>query len=109
MTDRTVAYEFGEFRLDPVSRLFTRQHQPIAVAPKSFDLLMLLVERRGRVVERGELISELWPDTIVEEANVTFQVSTLRKALGEVTTYICRNFTCQAPLVGLKALVEHMS
>ena len=83
MTDRTVAYEFGEFRLDPVSRLFTRQHQPIAVAPKSFDLLMLLVERRGRVVERGELISELWPDTIVEEANVTFQVSTLRKALGE--------------------------
>ena len=44
---------------------------------------MLLVEGRGRVLERGELIRELWPDTIVEEANVTFQVSTLRKALGE--------------------------
>ena len=83
MTDRTVDYEFGEFRLDPVARMFTRQHQPIALAPKSFDLLMLLVERRGRVLERGELIRELWPDTIVEEANVTFQVSTLRKALGE--------------------------
>jgi Tol biopolymer transport system component/DNA-binding winged helix-turn-helix (wHTH) protein len=83
MTDRTVAYEFGEFRLDPVARVFTRQDQPIALAPKSFDLLVLLVERRGRVLERGELIRELWPDTIVEEANLTFQVSTVRKALGE--------------------------
>jgi Tol biopolymer transport system component/DNA-binding winged helix-turn-helix (wHTH) protein len=83
MTDRPVAYEFGEFRLDPVARVFTRQDQPIALAPKSFDLLMLLVERRGRVLKRGELIRELWPDTIVEEANLTFQVSTVRKALGE--------------------------
>ena len=83
MTDRPVVYEFGEFRLDPVARVFTGQDQPIALPPKSFDLLMLLVERRGRVLERGELIRELWPDTVVEEANVTFQVSTLRKALGE--------------------------
>jgi Tol biopolymer transport system component/DNA-binding winged helix-turn-helix (wHTH) protein len=83
MTDRTVAYEFGEFRLDSVARLLTRQDQAVALAPKSFDLLMLLVERRGRVLKRGELITELWPDTIVEEANLTFQVSTVRKALGE--------------------------
>ena len=83
MTDRSVAYEFGEFRLVPLARVFTRQDQPIALAPKSFDLLMLLVERRGRVLTRGELIRELWPDTIVEEANLTFQVSTVRKALGE--------------------------
>jgi Tol biopolymer transport system component/DNA-binding winged helix-turn-helix (wHTH) protein len=83
MTDRTVVYEFGEFRLDPVARALTRQDQPIALAPKSFDLLVLLVERRGRVLERGELIGELWPDTIVEEANLTFQVSTVRKALGQ--------------------------
>jgi Tol biopolymer transport system component/DNA-binding winged helix-turn-helix (wHTH) protein len=83
MTHRTLVYEFGEFRLDPGAHVFTRQDQPIALAPKSFDLLLLLVERRGRVLERGELIRELWPDTIVEEANLTFQVSTLRKALGE--------------------------
>ena len=83
MTDRSVAYEFGEFRLDPVARLFSRQRRPIALAPKSFDLLVLLVERRGRVLERGELIAELWPDTIVEEANLTFQISTVRKALDE--------------------------
>ena len=83
LTDRAVVYEFGEFRLDPWARVFTRQHQPIALPPKSFDLLMLLVEGRGRVLKRDELIRELWPDTIVEEANVTFQVSTVRKALGE--------------------------
>src|SRR5687768_13045811 len=75
MTDRTVVYEFGDFRLDPAGRVFTRQDRPIALAPKSFDLLVLLVERRGRVVGRAELIRELWPDTNVEEANLTFQVS----------------------------------
>lgn len=63
--------------------MLSLRERPIALAPKSFDLLLLLVERRGRVVERDELIRELWPETVVEEANVTFQVSTLRKTLGE--------------------------
>jgi Tol biopolymer transport system component/DNA-binding winged helix-turn-helix (wHTH) protein len=63
--------------------VFTRQDQPIALAPKSFDLLMLLVEGRGRALGRAELIRELWPDTIVEEANLTFQVSAVRKSLGD--------------------------
>jgi Tol biopolymer transport system component/DNA-binding winged helix-turn-helix (wHTH) protein len=82
MSDRTVVYEFGGYRLDPQARILGLRDQPIALAPKSFDLLLLLVERRGRVLERDELIRALWPDTIVEEANLTFQVSTLRKALG---------------------------
>jgi Tol biopolymer transport system component/DNA-binding winged helix-turn-helix (wHTH) protein len=79
----SVLYEFGEYRLEPRARLLSRRDQPIALPPKSFDLLLLLVERRGRVLEREELIRELWPDTFVEEANLTFQVSTVRKALGE--------------------------
>ena len=83
MTERAAVYEFGAYRLDPRARLLSLRDRPIALAPKSFDLLLLLVERRGRVVERDELIRELWPDTVVEEANVTFQVSTVRKALGE--------------------------
>jgi Tol biopolymer transport system component/DNA-binding winged helix-turn-helix (wHTH) protein len=83
MSDRTAVYEFGGYRLDPRARMLSLGDQPIALAPKSFDLLLLLVERRGRAVERDELIRELWPDTVVEEANVTFQVSTVRKALGE--------------------------
>src|SRR5688572_33500512 len=83
MSDRTAVYEFGGYRLDPRARVLSMRDRPIALAPKSYDLLLLLVERRGRVVERDELIRELWPDTVVEEANVTFQVSTVRKALGE--------------------------
>jgi Tol biopolymer transport system component/DNA-binding winged helix-turn-helix (wHTH) protein len=84
MTRQTgAAYEFGAFRLDPLARVLSLRDRPIALAPKSFDLLHLMVEHPGRVLARDELIRELWPDTIVEEANLTFQVSTLRKALGE--------------------------
>jgi Tol biopolymer transport system component/DNA-binding winged helix-turn-helix (wHTH) protein len=83
MNRRTTAYEFGAYRLDPLARVLSLEDRPIPLAPKSFDLLMLLVEGRGRLLERDELIRELWPDTVVEEANLTFQVSTLRKALGE--------------------------
>src|SRR5687768_3198788 len=83
MTHRTALYEFGAYRLDPAARVLSLRDRPIALPPKSFDLLLMLVERRSRVLKRDELIRELWPDTIVEEANLTFQVSTLRKALGE--------------------------
>lgn len=83
MSDRPVVYEFGGFRLEPRARVLRQRDRSVPLTPKSFDLLLLLVDRRGRVLERDELIRELWPDTIVEEANVTFQVSTLRKALGE--------------------------
>jgi Tol biopolymer transport system component/DNA-binding winged helix-turn-helix (wHTH) protein len=83
MSRPAAAYEFGDYRLDPLARVLSLRDRPIALAPKSFDLLRLMVERRGRVLERDELMRALWPDTIVEEANLTFQVSTLRKALGE--------------------------
>jgi Tol biopolymer transport system component/DNA-binding winged helix-turn-helix (wHTH) protein len=83
VSDRTAVYEFSGYRLDPRARVLSLRDRPIALAPKSFDLLLLLVERRGRVLARDELIRELWPDTFVEEANLTFQVSTVRKALGE--------------------------
>jgi Tol biopolymer transport system component/DNA-binding winged helix-turn-helix (wHTH) protein len=83
MSDRPAIYEFGGYHLDRGARGVSLRGRPIALAPKSFDLLLLLIERRGRVLERDELIRELWPDTVVEEANLTFQVSTLRKALGE--------------------------
>src|SRR5206468_2984437 len=51
--------------------------------PKSFDLLLLLVESGGRALSKGELMRTLWPDTFVEEANLSFQVSVLRKILGD--------------------------
>jgi len=56
---------------------------PITLAPKTFDLLVVLVESGGRALSKVELMQSLWPDTYVEEANLSFQISTLRKALGE--------------------------
>ncbi len=76
-------YEFGEFRVDPVRRRLLRDGEPIAVTSKSFSLLVVLLERRGQVVEKEELFRRVWPDTYVTEANLTQNVSSLRKALGE--------------------------
>jgi Tol biopolymer transport system component/DNA-binding winged helix-turn-helix (wHTH) protein len=78
-----VLYEFGACTLDTRKRLLTRDGQPIALAPKTFDLLVVLVESGGRALSKVELMQSLWPDTFVEEANLSFQISTLRKALGE--------------------------
>ena len=76
-------YEFGPFRLNLERRLFTREHQVVPLAPKTFDLLVLLVQSPGRAFSKQELMNALWPDTFVEEANLSFQISVLRKALGE--------------------------
>ena len=61
----------------------TRSGRPISLTPKAFDLLVYLVEHHGRLVEKPTLMSALWPDSIVEEANLAFQISALRKALGD--------------------------
>jgi eukaryotic-like serine/threonine-protein kinase len=76
-------YEFGEFRVDPVRRRLLRDGEPIAVTSKSFSLLVVLLERRGEVVGKEELFRRVWPDTYVTEANLTQNVSSLRKALGD--------------------------
>src|SRR5579871_435973 len=76
-------YEFGRYRLDPAKRLLTRSGETLTLAPKTFDLLLLLVTSEGRVLKKGELMNALWPDTYVEEASLSYQIATLRKALGE--------------------------
>ncbi len=60
----------------------TKDGKSLALAPKTFDLLLLFIESHGRVLTRSALIGALWPDTFVEEANLSFQISALRKALG---------------------------
>jgi Tol biopolymer transport system component/DNA-binding winged helix-turn-helix (wHTH) protein len=74
-------YEFAPFRLDSTERLLLRDGQVVPLTPKAFDLLVYLVERHGRLVEKQALISALWPDTIVEETNLAYTVSALRKVL----------------------------
>ena len=81
--DNGAVYVFGPYRLNVDARLLTREHQPVALAPKTFDLLLLLVRRAGQALSKQELLTELWPDTFVEEGNLSFQISTLRKALGQ--------------------------
>jgi len=76
-------YDFGPFRLDPKERLLARDGQSVPLTPKAFDLLVYLVERHGRLAEKQALMSALWPDTIVEEANLAFHISALRKVLDE--------------------------
>jgi Tol biopolymer transport system component/DNA-binding winged helix-turn-helix (wHTH) protein len=62
-----------------------REGVPVPLAPKAFETLLALVEKSGRVVEKGELMSRVWPDTYVEEQNLAFNISVLRKALGQGT------------------------
>ena len=76
-------YGFGPFRLDPAERLLLRNGQPVSLTPKAFDILAYLVERQGHLIEKQVLLSALWPDTIVEEANLAWNISTIRKALGD--------------------------
>src|SRR4051794_41161519 len=76
-------YEFGPFVLDTARRLLVRELQPVALTPKTYDVLVVLVESRGRFLSKTELLKSLWPDSFVEESNLTQQISMIRKALGE--------------------------
>src|SRR6266850_2257849 len=76
-------YEFGPFRLDPAERSLLRDGEAVALTPKAFELLVLLVENRGHLLKKGELIERIWPNTFVEEANLAQNVSALRKALDD--------------------------
>jgi DNA-binding winged helix-turn-helix (wHTH) protein/TolB-like protein len=76
-------YDFGPFRLDAIERRLLRDGKVAQLAPKALDALLVLVERGGRVVERGELIRRVWPDTDADETNLAVMISSLRKALGE--------------------------
>jgi Tol biopolymer transport system component/DNA-binding winged helix-turn-helix (wHTH) protein len=81
-TKDRVFYEFGAFRLDAAEKSLWRSTELIALTPKAFDTLLVLVRHQGRVVEKETLLSEVWPDTFVEEATLAQNVFTLRKALG---------------------------
>jgi Tol biopolymer transport system component/DNA-binding winged helix-turn-helix (wHTH) protein len=76
-------YEFGPFRIDTSNRQLMREGQVVPLKGKVVDTLLLLIENRGDVVEKEELMEWLWPDTVVEEANLTQNIYMLRKALGE--------------------------
>src|SRR5215472_16871793 len=75
-------YEFGRFRLDPVAGQLLRDRKPVPLEPKVFQTLLFLVRNRGRLVEKDDLMREIWPDRFVEETNLARNISVLRKVLG---------------------------
>jgi DNA-binding winged helix-turn-helix (wHTH) protein len=75
------SYGFGPFALDVGERRLLRDGEPVQLPPKAFDLLVVLVRRQGRLVRKEELLSEVWPDTLVEEGNLSYSIHLVRKAL----------------------------
>jgi DNA-binding winged helix-turn-helix (wHTH) protein/TolB-like protein len=107
-------YEFNEFRINVAERLLQRRGADVPLPPKVFDLLLALVERHGQVVTKDQLLSEVWPDTFVEETNLKVYVSTLRKVLSDgsegatfIETLPKRGYRFAAPVT--KVLPQEMA
>jgi len=76
-------YEFDQFRIDAKHRFLMREGEVVQLKPKVFETLLVLIESAGRIVTKDELMQAVWGDTIVEENNLTHNISVLRKVLGE--------------------------
>ena len=76
-------YEFGQFLLEPGECSLLREDRPVQIAPKAFELLVVLVQNAGRLVTKDQIMGAVWPGCFVEEANLTVCVSAVRKALEE--------------------------
>ena len=76
-------YRFGDFTLDADQKVLLRKGKPLPLAPKVIETLLTLVENSGRIVEKQELMTRVWPDTFVEESNLTYSIRQLRKTLGD--------------------------
>ncbi|HEY0077217.1 MAG TPA: winged helix-turn-helix domain-containing protein [Pyrinomonadaceae bacterium] len=101
-------YEFGPFRLDVMRALLLRKGEHVPLSPKAFETLLTLVRNRGRVMKKEELIERIWPDSFVEEGNLTQNIFVLRKALGEgpndhryIVTVPGQGYRFVAPVRGL--------
>jgi DNA-binding winged helix-turn-helix (wHTH) protein/TolB-like protein/Tfp pilus assembly protein PilF len=97
-------YEFGPFRLDAQKRLLLRDGQLVKLFPKEFDTLLALVEKSGQDVKKEELMRRIWPDSFVEDSNLTTNISHLRKALGENARQ--RQYIVRAPGGGYRFVAK---
>ena len=76
-------YQFCTFRFDPENHLLESEGNPISLTPKAFEILLVLVQNGSRLTTKEELMRKVWPDSFVEEANLTVNISALRRNLGE--------------------------
>jgi pimeloyl-ACP methyl ester carboxylesterase/DNA-binding winged helix-turn-helix (wHTH) protein len=75
-------YDFGSFRLDTIEKFLLRDNEVVPLTPKLFEILLILVQNSGRLQNKDDLMKAVWPDSHVEEGNLTRNISTLRKILG---------------------------
>jgi DNA-binding winged helix-turn-helix (wHTH) protein/Tol biopolymer transport system component len=109
MTQSDEIYGFGPFRLDGSTRTLTRDGEPVILTAKAFDTLLVLLRHRERVVDKDELVKQVWPDTFVSDDSLTHSISVLRRALGDdsaqpvyIVTIPRRGYRFNPPVV-----VEH--
>jgi DNA-binding winged helix-turn-helix (wHTH) protein/Tol biopolymer transport system component len=102
-------YTFGPFSLDPETRILSCQGEPVPITGKTVDTLLILVQNRGRLVDKDELLSRIWAGTVVEEANLTQSISAVRKILGDnpkehryIATVAGRGYQFVAPVTEVK-------
>jgi DNA-binding winged helix-turn-helix (wHTH) protein/TolB-like protein/Flp pilus assembly protein TadD len=105
---RSHFYNFGSFHIDTQERQLLRNGEPVPLPPKVYDTLLALVESSGHIIEKEKLMKIVWPDTFVEDANLTVNISALRKALGEgvsehqyIETVPRRGYRFVSPVTGL--------
>src|SRR6202051_1826006 len=93
-------YRFGPFELQPDQRRLLKDGATISLRPRAFDLLAALVERAGHLVTKDELLDQVWPKMVVEEAALHVQMSALRKVLGAgaITTVSGRGYKFTLPV-----------
>ena len=109
-------FEFGDFTLSPKERLLLFATEPVALTAKAFDLLVALVRRGGHLVSKEELLREVWPDTFVQEVNLTVTMSALRKALRRgqagpelIKTVAAHGYRFVAPVVERNTAITHQT
>ncbi len=114
MKNREV-YEFGQFRLDPVGKVVYCGENPLPLTRKVVETLLVLVENSPEVVPKDEIMSAVWPDRVVEEANLTQNISIIRKALaaeagepGHIETFAGRGYRLEGPVVHHRDGVAHV-
>src|SRR5208283_354952 len=107
MTDPFVAADeravsFGPFRLFPAQRLLLEGDKPVRLGSRALDILIALIERPGELLGRDELMARVWPNTHVDEGNLKFQISALRRTLGGGNRYLVnvpgRGYSFVAPV-----------
>jgi class 3 adenylate cyclase/DNA-binding winged helix-turn-helix (wHTH) protein len=104
MSGSGTVLRFGPFELDVAQHSLRRAGQPIALTPKVFELLALLAESGGRLLEKDVLMKAVWPETVVEEGNLTKGIFLLRQALGD--TKDARLYVATVPKVGYRFVAE---